>query len=200
MTAIMRQVDDQPTTRRRTSVREAAEVLGITVEAVRGRIKRNTIPHGKAEDGGVYVWLETDQGGDQPQPDGAQGDDRTSGNPPLVKALRAEVAFMREEMQRRDERHAEEIRRRDHLLAAALERIPAIDPPQHAQDRRQNASEGPGGSEVYDTGTGPQRPPEEPLGSSQETETGPEEVHPLEADEDPQTEARQPWWLRWLGG
>ena len=172
----MRQATDQPTTRRRASVRQAAEVLGISVEAVRGRIKRDTIPHGKAEDGGVYVWLEIDQASDQSQPDGAQDGDRTSENAALVEELQAEVAFMREEMQRRDERHAEEIRRRDHLLAAALARIPAIDPPQAAQDGRQDDGEGAVRAENPTTDAGPYGPPEEP--------------------QDDQYGERRPWWRR----
>ena len=46
-----------------------------------------------------------------------------------VETLRSEIEFLREELRRREERHAEEARRKDHLLAAALERIPSIEPP-----------------------------------------------------------------------
>lgn len=125
----MRRMDDQPTTRRRASVREAAEELGISVDAVRGRIKRGSLAHGKAEDGSVYVWLETDhpqldddQDADQPQlDDQAQlGDNQGGDQSPLIEALQDEVAYLRAQARVRDE----EIRRRDHLLAAALERIP----------------------------------------------------------------------------
>lgn len=107
--------------RTRYTVRDAAEVLGISAEAVRARIRRDTIPHEKDDDDGtVYVLL--------------GGDDRTNGDSTydrtaLIEALRSEVAYLREESRRRELRHAEEIRRRDHLLAAALERIPALDAP-----------------------------------------------------------------------
>jgi hypothetical protein len=43
--------------RRRTTVAEAAEVLGISAEAVRGRIRRGTIPV-EREGGMVYMLLE----------------------------------------------------------------------------------------------------------------------------------------------
>lgn len=177
----MRQATDQPTTRRRASVREAAEVLGISVEAVRGRIKRGTIPHGKADNGGVYVWLEIDHTGDQSQPDDAQdadqGGDRTSENPALMKELHSEVAFLREEIRRRDERHTEEIRRRDHLLAAALERIPAIDPPQHSHNGHQDDGEGTVRVEDPTDNVGSYGPPGEP-------------------QDDHHGDERRPWWKR----
>jgi hypothetical protein len=37
----------------RFSVYEAAEVMGITVDAIRKRVARDTIPHEKDEDGRV---------------------------------------------------------------------------------------------------------------------------------------------------
>ena len=64
----MRQADDQPHDKpqasRRLSVQEAADVLGVTVDAVRGRIKRRTLASTKGEDGSVYVLLEEGIGAD----------------------------------------------------------------------------------------------------------------------------------------
>src|SRR5215218_6983640 len=68
--------DQSQTGRRRLTVAEASEVLGITVEAVRGRIKRRTLEH-ERDSGTVYVLLEADQSHDQPRPD----DDQTSDRP-----------------------------------------------------------------------------------------------------------------------
>jgi hypothetical protein len=171
--------DDQTTTRRRMSVRQAAESMGVTVEAIRGRIKRDTIPHGKAEDGSVYVWLDNDQPGDQTQPADDQDGDRTASSATLVEALREQVAFLQDEMQRRDERHAEEIRRRDHLLAAALNRIPEL-PPQSRQDAPGAPAESAGGYEAPRTPAGPEKAAQ----SAQD------------ADQD---EPRS-WWRRIFGG
>src|SRR5215207_9324819 len=47
-------------TRRRLSVAEAADALGITVDAVRSRIKRGTIEHERVG-GRVYVLLVADE-------------------------------------------------------------------------------------------------------------------------------------------
>ena len=41
----------------RVTVREAADRLGVTPDAIRQRIKRETIPHEKGEDGLTYVYL-----------------------------------------------------------------------------------------------------------------------------------------------
>ena len=40
---------------------KAAEVMGVTVDAIRKRISRDTIPHERDEDGRVWVVLDTDQ-------------------------------------------------------------------------------------------------------------------------------------------
>jgi hypothetical protein len=114
---------DQPTTsratRRRVTVREAAGELGITVEAVRGRIKRGTLGHHK--DGGtVYVLLPMDQAQPDPasratsrQPD----HDQTADDSRLVEVLEEQNAYLREQLG--EEREAR--RRADMLLARLTE-------------------------------------------------------------------------------
>ncbi len=58
----MQPATDQPPPSRRLTVQEAASLLGITVDAVRGRIKRGTLESAKDEDGNVYVLIDdTDQ-------------------------------------------------------------------------------------------------------------------------------------------
>jgi DNA-directed RNA polymerase specialized sigma24 family protein len=54
------QPDAQSETRRRVTVREAAEILGTTVEGVRSRIKRGSLDSMRVE-GTVYVLLTPDQ-------------------------------------------------------------------------------------------------------------------------------------------
>jgi len=60
----------------RASVREAAELLGTTVDAIRKRVQRGTIPYEKASDGRVWILLGPGQDAtgqrqdtDQPQSD-----------------------------------------------------------------------------------------------------------------------------------
>jgi hypothetical protein len=107
--------DRPPTGQRRVTVAEAAEILGLTVEAVRGRIKRGKLEHAK-EDGTVYVLLDTDrsatrQTGQQPVYD--QPDDQSSAQAEIIKALREQVAYMREQLA--EEREAR--RRADTIIA-----------------------------------------------------------------------------------
>jgi hypothetical protein len=105
--------EDRPPYDRRTTVAEAAEILGISAEAVRGRIRRGTLP--VERDGGtVYVLLEGDDQArttaDQPRTTDDQSDDRTD---LLIAELQDRVRSL-EEANRENRR----------LLAAALERIP----------------------------------------------------------------------------
>jgi hypothetical protein len=58
--------DQSQTGRRRLTVAEASEILGTTVEAVRGRIKRETLERERA-DKGAFVFLEADQSTDRPR-------------------------------------------------------------------------------------------------------------------------------------
>jgi hypothetical protein len=93
------------------------------------------MPYETGADGRLYVWV--DNGETQDYPTGEQGnqaadqDTKVSPDPrnELVEELRDRVRYLEEES-----------RRKDHLLAAALERIPAIEAP-HAPE---SASEGEG--------------------------------------------------------
>ena len=85
-------------TGRRLSVYQAAKVLGVTVDAVRGRIKRGTIEH-ERDGNRVYVILdadESDTGRDQPG-------DQYGESGALISQLRDENAYLRDENRRKDE-------------------------------------------------------------------------------------------------
>ena len=137
----------RPPTERRTTVAETAEILGISAEAVRGRIRRGTLP--VERDGGtVYVLLEGDDHArttaDQPRTTVDQPGDRTD---LLIAELQDRVRSL-EEANRENRR----------LLAAALERIPPQleAPPEPAESpetaTEEEAEPHPGGQE------GAQRP------------------------------------------
>jgi hypothetical protein len=116
---------DRPINRRFT-VHQAAKILGITPEAVRSRIQRGTLDKEKGDDGTVYVRLNDDQlrtKSDEHTDQSAYIGDETSDQTQLVEHMASEIDHLRQMLALRDE----EIRRRDHLLAAALERIPAIE-------------------------------------------------------------------------
>src|SRR5215207_1306440 len=85
----------------RVSVYDAAQVMGVTVDAIRKRIARGTIPHERDEGGRVWVLLDTDQytssnarDTDQPQSDVTA----------LISAKDETIATLREQLEdlRRD--------------------------------------------------------------------------------------------------
>jgi hypothetical protein len=104
-------------TRQRLSVAEAADALGITVDAVRSRLKRGTIDH-ERKGGRVYVLL----GADEARPGHNQDTDQVSDQGARESEDRTAelITTLREQLQAERQAHAEARR----LLAAALERIP----------------------------------------------------------------------------
>jgi hypothetical protein len=115
-------------------------VLGITVEAVRGRIKRGTLDHERT-DKGVFVLLEADQPTDRPRPDNDQTTDRLqSGNAALISAKDETIATLRDQLEAERQAHSEARR----LLMAALERIPPqLEAPQEMRESPETVEEEP---------------------------------------------------------
>jgi hypothetical protein len=174
--------------RRRVTVAEASEILGITAEAVRTRIKRGKLDSVKEppdRTGTVYVLLEADQTGPNIGPT-LQGQDQTSDqtrpDERLVEVLREQVAYLQGVIATRDrelEQRAEEIRRRD----AALEReqqLAAI-----FADRLREL-EAPASSEARE--------------SPQPAKAEPERTEPRPATGEAQERLQRPWWRRVFGG
>jgi hypothetical protein len=116
------------------SVYEAAEAMGVTVDAIRKRISRDTIPHERDEDGRVWVLLDIDQEAtskvqdtDQPQSDVTA----------LISAKDETIAALREQLEEANERDRENRR----IIAALTSRIPAIEAPQEASDAPEKVEE-----------------------------------------------------------
>ena len=136
----------------RVTVSEAATRLGVTPDAVRQRIRRDTIAYEKTEDGRYYVYLTPQDGRRDSVGDGVRK--------VLVDRLHNENEWLRRELERKD-----------HLLAMALERIPAIEAPEEA----------------------PPEPRESPETGADGSGKG-EEAHTPRSD-DPAV----PWWRRLFG-
>jgi excisionase family DNA binding protein len=134
--------DPGPDTRRRLSVTEAADALGITVDAVRSRVKRGTIDHVRVG-ARVYVLL----GDDEPRPGRDQHtDQRTDQGATTPEDRSAElIATLREQLQAERQAHAEARR----LLAAALERIPATEAPSDERESPRTVEEEPDRAEPH---------------------------------------------------
>jgi hypothetical protein len=122
------------TSRQRVTVAQAAEILGVTVEAIRGRIKRGTLKH-ERHSGTVYVLLEADQSTNRTRPDTDQTADRLqSDSTALISAKDETITTLRDQLEAERQAHAEARR----LLMAALERIPPqLEAPQTAEEERE---------------------------------------------------------------
>ena len=77
---------------------EAAEILGVSVEAVRGRIQRGTIEHERTPEG-LFVLLDTDQttterdqSTDQTRPDADQDTYRTVSATEFIQEMRGRAS------------------------------------------------------------------------------------------------------------
>jgi hypothetical protein len=131
------QSNDQSPTHRTVPVPEAARILGISPEAVRSRIQRGTLHKEKAADGTVYVRLDADQ--TRSYGDGtADGSiDQSGDQTPLVASQADQILFLRAELVTRNE----ELRRKDHIIAALTERIPELEASPEAREAPQTSSE-----------------------------------------------------------
>jgi excisionase family DNA binding protein len=98
-------------TGQRVTTKEAAEALGISVEAVRKRIERGQLEHERV-DGRVYVYLDDDHT--------ESGPDVEVESDALIFEMQARIELLARQLEQANERDRENRR----LLAAALERIP----------------------------------------------------------------------------
>src|SRR5215210_8042196 len=123
-----------PTTRRVT-VSEAADIIGISAEAVRMRIRRGTLPSERHE-GTVYVILDTDRTQRVGNVSGNVSGDRTD---ELLEALRGQVHDLRDQLQAERQGHAEARR----IIAGLVERMPAIEAPAETPETAETVEEEP---------------------------------------------------------
>jgi hypothetical protein len=122
--------DDRTGDKRRTTVSEAAEILGISAEAVRGRIRRRTIPV-EREGGTVYVLIEGTESNRTTGDQSRTTDDRPSDRTDLL------IAELQDRVRSLEEANRENRR----IIAALTSRIPAIEAPEEARESPQAATE-----------------------------------------------------------
>jgi hypothetical protein len=126
----------------RVTLVDAAQILGITKEAVRKRVSRGTLPSDVGEDGRRYVYL--DDGGDggsndsEPQRSYGESDYRDE----LIEELREEVAAWREEA-----------RRKDTIILSLSQRVPELEHAPNSSPEPRESSQTV--SEEQERGTGP---------------------------------------------
>jgi len=123
---------------RRVTLREASEILGVSVEAVRKRVKRDSLGSDKGPDGRVYVYLDTGGDASYPEPGveaGGAGD--------LVEELRDRISYLERQLDVR----TEELKEHRRLLAGLIERVPELEAPQEAADAPEPTEEQQGRAE-----------------------------------------------------
>jgi hypothetical protein len=130
---------------RRTTVSEAAEILGISAEAVRGRIRRGTLPV-EREGGRVYVLLEK------------APEDRTTADQSRTTADRPgdRTDLLIAELQDRVRSLEEANRENRRIIAALTSRIPAIEAPPEPRESPQTVKEEPERTEPHSDAPGAQ--------------------------------------------
>jgi hypothetical protein len=130
--------------RRKVTVQEASDCLDASVDAIRQRIKRGKLERAEADDptdSRVYVWLDLDQTESRHKVE-VEDEPANENGGALVESLQAQVGHLLRELEIRNE----ELRRKDHLLAAAIERIPPqleAPKPQNGSSAAAEAAEGP---------------------------------------------------------
>jgi hypothetical protein len=169
--------EDRTPYERRLTVSEAADALGISAEAVRGRIRRGTLPV-EREGGTVYVLLSD------------QAAARTTGDQPRTSADRTDLLIA--ELQDRVRSLEDANRENRRIIAALTSRIPAIEAPASPEPRESPESPSPTEAPT-EAARGAQEPREASGMHMPEAGGGP-------LPHDQQTPSERPWWRRLFGG
>jgi hypothetical protein len=182
---------------RRVTVDEAARVLGLSVDAVRKRVQRDTIRYEKDSAGRVRIILDESETL-QDEVQGTTGPHQDE----LLASKDETIRLLREQLEQANERDRENRR----IIAALTSRIPELEaPPTNApQSTWQRLSEEP-----------PEAPPEateQPGRVARQAQVEgaqePRESHGMAMPEagggplphDQQTPSERPWWRRMFGG
>jgi excisionase family DNA binding protein len=115
-------------TRQRVTTKEAAEALGISVEAVRKRIERGQLGHERV-DGRVYVYLD----GDQTE----SGPNVEVESTALISEKNARIELLERQLTEANERDRENRR----IIAALTQRIPQLEAPAAPRESPETATE-----------------------------------------------------------
>ena len=98
--------------------------MGVTVDAIRGRLRRGTLDS-ERESGTVYVWVEPSELASQrPSSDESE----------LLEALRDQVRYLREQLDEERQARTEERRRQDTIIVQLTQLIPGLESPQSRED------------------------------------------------------------------
>jgi hypothetical protein len=113
----------------RLTVAQAAAQLGVSQDAIRKRIRRNTIDYDQDPDGRIYVYVDSSEL--------VQDESSDSSMERLVQMQHDDIEFLRRELETR----TEEIRRRDSIIAALTQRLPEIEAPSEPRLTLENTTD-----------------------------------------------------------
>jgi uncharacterized coiled-coil protein SlyX len=116
----------------RLTVAQAAAALNISQDAVRKRIVRDTIPHDRDDSGRVYVYLSPSETVHDTDQDTAQDDATKTVQDAYIRSLEDQIAFLRQELERKDR-----------ILLNLTERIPELEAPSEARESPERVEEKP---------------------------------------------------------
>ncbi len=189
------------TSRTRVSVDEAARAFGVTVDAIRKRVQRGTIPHERDESGRVWVLLEAasamqDTAGTVRDKDqdgtGHLRRELLEAKEETIAELKDRVAYLERRLERQMEEEHEARRRTDTLLAqlsqanaAMAHQIRELTATPEPRDEPETSAEVSGGTDARPERAEPQRGARE---------------HSTVVERPAEEEARRPWWVRIFGG
>jgi helix-turn-helix protein len=118
------------------TVAEAARILGVSKQAVRQRIYRDTIPHSKDEDGTVFVRITDDNaetnGESHAENTGYTGDVGRE----LIDELRDRVGFLERQLETEQAASAE-LRR---IVAGLVQRVPELEAAPETREAPESAA------------------------------------------------------------
>jgi hypothetical protein len=156
----------------RLTVAQAADALGVSQDAVRKRIARDTIRHDRDESGRVFVYLTQSETVHKTDQDREQDDATKTVQDAYVRSLEDQIAFLRQELERKDA-----------ILLNLTDRIPQLEAPSEPPE----SPESPGPTD------GPTPAP----GDAQEAA---QSAHSATLRPQGNEAARRPWWRRIIGG
>ena len=124
---------------RRMTMREAADLLGVSKEAIRKRVVRGTLPSEMGEDGRRYVYVEArrDQAAAETPTHEHDVHERDVLISEMVEEMHDELHYLREQLNQELERRSAEAKSFQHTIraltsanASLTERLRALEPPQ----------------------------------------------------------------------
>jgi len=134
-------------------LKEAAEILGSTTEALRKRAKRGTLDSETGDDGKVYVWADGRVADSADRVDDRVDSDDAGHRDELISYMASEIDHLRAQLEEAHEANRENRR----IITGLVQRVPELEPAREAPPEPREAPE----TDTESTGNGDDVPPEQ---------------------------------------